>query len=79
MNAPAIKTKVVHSQSNSAWNVIGTTLGGKYKIARCPYVTMEDEILTKRNRQEARQHAEFISFCFNHSTDIINEIHIKIK
>ena len=40
-----VKTKVVHSQTKSAWNVIGTDLGGKYKIARVPYVTIDDEFL----------------------------------
>lgn len=33
--------RVMHSESKDAWNVVGTVLGGKYKIARCPYVDME--------------------------------------
>ncbi len=28
---PKIKTKVVHSQTKSAWNIVGENLGGKYK------------------------------------------------
>lgn len=45
-----IKTKVVHSQSKTAWNVIGEQLGGKYKIARIPYLVVDDsEILTTKN------------------------------
>ena len=32
------KWKVVHSESKTAFNVVGTVLGGKHKIARCPYV-----------------------------------------
>ena len=36
-NQREMKTKVVHSQSKNAWNVVNTELGGKYKIARIPY------------------------------------------
>lgn len=36
------KWKVVHSVSKDAWNVVNTELGGKYKIARVPYVVSED-------------------------------------
>jgi hypothetical protein len=31
------KVKVVHSQTKSAWNIIGTTIGMHYKYARIPY------------------------------------------
>jgi intein-encoded DNA endonuclease-like protein len=62
-----IKTKVVHSQSKSAWNVIGTTLGAKYKIARVPYVQG-----INGERKEALDHAEFISWCFNNADEINN-------
>jgi hypothetical protein len=31
--------QVRHSDSKQAFNVVGTRLGGKYKIARCPYET----------------------------------------
>ena len=60
-----INTKVVHSESKSAWNVVGTELGGKYKIATVPYVTVDDEILTACFRKDALEHANFISKCFN--------------
>lgn len=75
MKDPAIITKVIHSQSKSAWNVVGEKLGGKYKIARVPYVTIGDETLDTRNRIEALEHADFISWCFNHSTEIINKLY----
>ena len=65
-------TKVVHSQTKSAWNVIGTTPGLKYKIARIPYVCTDSETSTERERVEARKHAEFISYCFNHAQMITN-------
>lgn len=66
---PSIKTKVLHSQSKSAWNVIGISLGGKHKIARVPYVCCDNEDLTNKFRVEALEHAQFISYCFNHSDD----------
>ncbi len=62
----SIKTEVKHSESKPAWNVIGTELGGKYKIARVPYCVIDgDEILTTLNKNEALEHAMFISSCFN--------------
>lgn len=75
MKDPQIKTKVVHSQSKQAWNVVGTTLGGKYKIAQIPYVVLpENEMASTRLKYEALQHAEFISRCFNNSDKIIGLI-----
>lgn len=71
MKNPNIKTKVVHSQTKSAWNVIGTILGSKYKIVGIPYLTVNDDVITERERKEAFEHAQFISFCFNHSDDIL--------
>lgn len=60
------KTTVKHSESKPAWNIIGTTIGEKYKIARVPYLVIEDnEITTTRNKYEALQDALFISRCFN--------------
>ena len=73
---PNLKTKVVHSQSKSAWNVVGTEYGRKYKVARVPYVVMnqEQEAITKGNRDEAYQHALFISHCFNNSDFICDSM-----
>ena len=71
MKNPKIQTKVVHSQTKSAWNVVGVSLGAKYKIARIPYMTDANEVLDARNRTEAFEHAEFISFCFNNSNSIM--------
>jgi len=71
MKNPKIKTKVVHSESKPAWNIIGTTLGGKYKIARVPYlVETGSDIIDAREKAEALEHANFISFCFNNSDSI---------
>lgn len=70
MRFPTNKTQVVHSKSKQAFNVIGTELGRKYKIARCPYIKTGDEIIDTREKAEALEIAEFISFCFNNSNKI---------
>ena len=70
MKTPNIKTKVVHSATKSAWNVVGDTLGGKYKIARVPYHVSGNDIIDHRDKDEAFQHAEFISWCFNNADSI---------
>lgn len=63
-----IMTKVVHSESKTAWNVIGEEPGCKFKIARIPYVVVEDcEIITTKNKHEALEHAQFISEAFNNA------------
>jgi len=71
MENPNIKTKVIHSKSNNAWNVVGTSLAGKYKIARCPYLITNNEIIDTIEKSEALRHAKFISECFNKSDKIV--------
>lgn len=57
-----MKTKVVHSLSKTAWNVVGTIPGEKYKIARIPYTAVpENEIYTTREKVEALEIALYIS------------------
>lgn len=55
--------KVKHSDSKTAFNVIGTRFGRKYKIARCPYLQQDDlhEILNKREKEEAEADARLIA------------------
>lgn len=65
MKNPKLGTKVVHSRSKTAWNVIGLTLGKKHKVAIVPYISGL-EIM----KVEALEHAEFISYCFNNSETI---------
>lgn len=61
-----IKTRVVHSESKQAWNIIGTIPGGQYKIARVPYLLIGDnEILDTLAKNKALEYALFISNCFN--------------
>jgi hypothetical protein len=55
MKDPEIKTAVVHSESKDAWNVIGRTLGKKYKIARVPYLATENKKLTAIAKAEAKK------------------------
>ena len=57
-----MKTKIVHSETKSAWDVIGCDLGRKYKIAR---TDINNEILVTKRKNEALEHAEFISKCSN--------------
>jgi hypothetical protein len=53
---------VKHSESKTAFNVIGTVLGGKYKIARCPYVvTNNGNGIDKKEKAEAEANAKLIS------------------
>lgn len=56
---------VKHSESKPAFNVIGTALGGKYKIARCPYVVLQQgesrDILNDRECKEAEANAKLIA------------------
>lgn len=73
MEDPKIKTKVVHSRTKAGWNIVGESLGRKYKIAIIPYLVLDNQALSDTNRIEAFQHAEFISYCFNHSDVIINK------
>jgi len=73
MKDPKIQTRVKHSESKSAWNVVGNTLGGKYKIARVPYFKSEtNDDVTETFKNEAKHHAELISFCFNNSDWILS-------
>jgi len=66
-----LKTKVVHSESKSAWNIVGTALGSTYKIARIPYF-IDERIpkISEHNKQMAKNHATFISFCINNAKNL---------
>ena len=74
MKNPKIKTKVVHSKTKPAWNIIGAKLGGKYKIASVPYVVPTSIEVLDKTRDEALEHAEFISQCFNNSDRILSTL-----
>lgn len=76
MENPNIKTKVVHSESKDAWNVLGVKIPGKYKIARIPYVVTGNDIIDTKEKAEALHHAEFISSCFNKSDSLMELIKV---
>lgn len=72
MEHPNIKTKVQHSKSKQAFNVVSTELGKKYKIARIPYVVVKgDEITSTNEKSEALRIANFISYCMNNKDKVI--------
>lgn len=71
---PNANVKVVHSETKSAWNIVGTKTGGKFKIARVPYQTFDKEEDTNESMKEAFEHAKFIELCFNHSSIILSEL-----
>lgn len=48
--------EVKHSESKPAFNVVGKYLGGKYKIARCPYIAD-----VKVEKEEAEANAKLIA------------------
>ena len=74
------KTEVKHSLSKTAWNVVSTQLGEKYKIARVPYLVIEgNEIVTTRNKHEALEHALFISKCFNEKYGIQQQLQQQLQ
>ena len=52
-----MKVEIKHSESKPAWNIVGTRLGRKHKIARFPYVPSDDEELATLNKAEALTHA----------------------
>lgn len=67
MQDPKIKTVVEHSCGHYI-RVVGTSLGKKYLIATVDYVPVSGDNFSI---DEAENHAEFISTCFNNSDKII--------
>lgn len=53
--------KVKRSETKEAFNVIGTVLGVRYKIARCPYPIGTNHTLNQREMAEAEANAQLIS------------------
>ena len=74
MKFKKINTRVTHSMSKNAWNIVGTILGGKFKIARIPYVLTDDKEANEILKNEAKAHADFISYCLNNSDKIIKNM-----
>lgn len=57
------KWDIKHSESKDAWNIIGTVLGGKYKIARIPYYkdSRLSDSFNDFEKREANYDAKLIS------------------
>jgi hypothetical protein len=68
----SIKCKVTHSRSKAAWNIVGTEIGLKYKIAIIPYPALGkfNSDINEVNRRHAFYHAEFICRCLNNAENI---------
>ena len=58
-------TKVIHSESKTAWNVVNTRVGGTYKLARVPYTICNTGSIDERERKRALNIARYISECLN--------------
>lgn len=54
--------KIKHSESKTAFNIVGTRIGGLYKIARIPYLVLDKmEKVTAENKAEAEANAKLIA------------------
>lgn len=60
-----MKCKIKHSESKSAWNVVGTMSGGRYKLARFPYSSCADNELTRQESRRAKANAELFANAFH--------------
>jgi len=52
--------KLKHSENNSQWNIIGSMVGGRYKIARCPYLVSDFDWINEREKTEQLANAKLI-------------------
>ena len=53
---------VKKSESKNAFNVVGTAMGGTYKIARCPYLVVpNNEVINEREQKEANANATLMA------------------
>ena len=63
----------------NAKNVVSTRLGEKFKLARITYVPCDNEEVAAQLKEEAFEHAVFISYCFdNYEAIIQNDLPPKI-
>lgn len=71
--------KVKHSESKTAWNVVGTELSLRYKIARCPYlVTKTLKKVNERQRNEQEANAKLIAAAPNLLEALQGLIHLHL-
>ena len=72
--------KVKHSESKNSWNIIGTALGGRYKISKCDYI-INNELsndLNNREIQEQQANAMLISKA-PEMLDMLNKARIELS
>ena len=56
------KWEIKHSETKDAFNICGTLVGDKYKIARIPYlVTKSSMKLTEQDKTQAKYDAQLIA------------------
>lgn len=67
------KVEIKHSESKDAWNIISTEPGTKYKIARIPYLQIDNkglEAFNAKKKFEALQIAEYITKILNETKEL---------
>lgn len=67
--------KVKHSESKTAWNVIGTQLGGKYKIAQCPYIITKSPLYTVNAKTKAEAEQEANALLISKAPELLEQLH----
>lgn len=55
--------EIKHSKSKDAWNIVGTKLGERYKVAVCPYIREKELSIDWNTRElcEQKANAQLIS------------------
>lgn len=66
---------LIHSKSKTGWNVIGTKLGGRYKIAQLPYLS--DPELSKEWNDKEKQEQLYNALLISKAPEILDML-IKI-
>ena len=65
------KVEIKHSESKTSWNIIGTSAGSRYKIARIPYIQTSvgdyKEMYNTREKAETLEIAQYIVNLLNKS------------
>jgi len=63
---PQIKVRIVHSKTEPAWRIISMSISDKQEVAIIPYNVIEgSEMYNTEKKNEALQHARFVTRCFN--------------
>lgn len=64
---------IKHSESKDAFNIVGTIVGGHYKIARIPYLVTQSLIeVNRREKLEAQYNSKLIA-CAPEMLEFIKE------